>query len=255
MQWDGRSQASGQSYRIYAHQPPGPPPAKGYPLLVLTDAELFFASAVQQVSARAAMGDISAPLIVGVGFVDADPATVQTRRMENFGAGKAKEASAFTTFLTTELLPWVDSRWAVDPSSRSLFGFSLGALATLDMLLHQPTKFQQYIAASPSLWWNDGAMLKAFQAQPRHLHDARILVSWGDEEENPARAIGPAHLTDEERAGLVRDAQMIGNAQALVRQLRQNRSASVETWRFPDENHASVAWLSLSRAIGFALQR
>lgn len=255
IQWDRRSQATGRSHRIYAWVPPGPAPAEGYPLLVLTDAEQFFAGAVEQALTRSMLGDILPPLIVGVGHGDGDPSELHQRRIADFGSFAADRVSPFCGFLATELLPWITAQWSVDPARRGIFGFSLGALAGLQMLLHHPETFTRYVAASPALWWADRALIRAFAERTGRIDEAALLVTWGGDEDDPGRAVGAPGMTDDEAAGLVRMAKMIQNAQALVRILHQSETARVETWSFPGETHASVAWLSLARALGFALRR
>lgn len=258
LQWDRLSEETGRSYRIYVSPPPGPAPADGYPLLLVIDAEQFVFGAVQEARMRGALGDIGAPLIVAIGYGDCDPAWAHQRRIEDFGVIAPDGASQFCRFLVSELLPWVAAQWPVDPARRGIFGFSLGALAALEVLRQRPEAFNRYVAASPSLWWGDAAMIRAFAEEPPPATvskvPVRLLVSWGEHEEDPTRAIGVAGMTPEGAAQMVEMTRMITNAKTFVRHLRQADRLAVTTWSFPGETHASVAWAALSRALSFILR-
>lgn len=258
LQWDRVSEETGRSYRIYVSPPPGPVPANGNPLLLLIDAEQFVFGAVQEARMRGALGDIASPLIVAIGYGDCDPAVAHQRRIEDFGVLAPDGPSQFCRLLVSELLPWIEAHWPIDPARRGIFGFSLGALAALEVLRQRPTAFNRYVAASPSLWWGDRAMIRAFAQEnaPARPSDVsvRLLVSWGEYEEDPTKAIGVAGMTAAGAAQMVEMTRMIANAKTFVRQLRQADRLVVATLSFPGETHASVAWPALSRALSFILR-
>ncbi len=61
---------------------------------------------------------------------------------------------SFRRMIATELIPLIDRRYRTTPF-RILFGHSFGGLFTVDVLLTQPDLFRAYVAASPSLWWDN----------------------------------------------------------------------------------------------------
>ena len=63
-------------------------------------------------------------------------------------------AERFRRFLETEVMPFVEDRFRAGPR-RALMGESLGGLFVVDTLLDQPSLFHDYVAISPSLWWDD----------------------------------------------------------------------------------------------------
>lgn len=69
-------------------------------------------------------------------------------------------AADFRKYLKTEVIPWVDAHWHVGPK-RALIGESLAGLFVVDTLLNEPNLFDDYVAISPSLWWDDRALSKA----------------------------------------------------------------------------------------------
>ncbi len=64
------------------------------------------------------------------------------------GSGK------FRRFLAEELLPFVEGRYRTDGRT-ALMGESLAALFVIETLLETPGLFDDYIAISPSLWWEE----------------------------------------------------------------------------------------------------
>ncbi len=63
-------------------------------------------------------------------------------------------AEQFRRFLETEVMPFVEERFGVG-GRRALMGESLAGLFVIDTLLSQPSLFDDYVAISPSLWWDD----------------------------------------------------------------------------------------------------
>lgn len=62
-------------------------------------------------------------------------------------------AELFRRHISDEVIPYVEANYRVN-SRRILIGESLAAFFVVDTLLRRPTLFQDYIAISPSLWWN-----------------------------------------------------------------------------------------------------
>ncbi|MGH6633904.1 MAG: alpha/beta hydrolase, partial [Sphingopyxis sp.] len=94
------------------------------------------------------------------------------RRMEDFTAPVTSPAlkqlyakypsggrDAFRDFLLGELKPAIAKRYAVHPVRQSLYGHSLGGLFALHLFYSHPGAFDTIVAASPSIWWDDQAIL------------------------------------------------------------------------------------------------
>lgn len=65
----------------------------------------------------------------------------------------------FISFIEKELQPFINKKYKTN-SSETLIGQSLGGLLATEILLTKPALFDKYIIISPSLWWNDGSLLK-----------------------------------------------------------------------------------------------
>ncbi len=86
-------------------------------------------------------------------------------------------------FLQTELQPAIRARYRTS-DERALIGESLAGLFVVETVLRAPELFQTYVALDPSLWWNDGFLIKsapaslgALKGRPLHL----LLYSGGPE--------------------------------------------------------------------------
>jgi hypothetical protein len=219
-------------------------------------------------------------LVVGVGYPTTDPRELGTLRCrdltpptpleniritpgqppatsENYGG-----SPQFLRFLTEELRPLIASRWSVDPKSQTLYGYSLGGLFTLSALFSDPTAFSTYVAGSPSIWWNDRAVLEGVPDFARRIEageaSPRVLVSIGAFEQDGTRTPTPPGMTPEAVRALVESACMVDNARELGQRLAALDGHGAYEGRFhlfDGEDHQSAMAASIGRALDFALRR
>lgn len=79
----------------------------------------------------------------------------------------------FARFLLERLRPEIARRYPVAAKRQSLFGHSLGGLFALHMLYSRPDAFEAIVAASPSIWWSDKAILAEEKAFSDRLASAK----------------------------------------------------------------------------------
>jgi predicted alpha/beta superfamily hydrolase len=205
--WDIESR-QGEIYRIHVSRPPGEPPAGGYPVLYVLDANAVFAGFAEARRIQSAYPTgADKMIIVGVGYPGGK--LYDSRRVGDFTPPIQNPALAayhrndpqgrratFADFLLDELRPEVARRYSVHPDRQSLYGHSLGGLFALHMLYARPDAFHTITAASASLWWDDQMILaeeSAFRAAlrsaspPRHV--ARLLLLVGEAEEAPVTVL------------------------------------------------------------------
>ena len=91
-------------------------------------------------------------------------------------------SEAFLAFLTRQVIPYVEAHYPVS-DRRALIGESLAGLFVTDTFLHAPSSFTDYIAVSPSLWWDDQAAGKAAPALLAQHDDAErhLYLTMADE--------------------------------------------------------------------------
>lgn len=157
-----------------------------YPVLYLLDGALD--QDYHHIAGLAQLGSLSwtyGPLIV-VGVQTKDrraeltPRASDARYLQAFP--QSGGAERFRRFLETEVLPFVEERFRAGPR-RALMGESLGGLFVVDTLLDQPSMFNDYVAISPSLWWDDRLFLNDAATRLRAADGAgrRLYLAMADE--------------------------------------------------------------------------
>lgn len=68
-------------------------------------------------------------------------------------------SAKFIEFIEKELQPYIEHNYK-SAQDKTIIGQSLGGLLATEILFTQPKLFNRYIIISPSLWWNDGSLLK-----------------------------------------------------------------------------------------------
>jgi predicted alpha/beta superfamily hydrolase len=113
----------------------------------------------------------------------------------------------------------------------------------LRALFTEPAAFRTFLASSPSIWWDDKAVLRDELGFSRQVTAGRVrprvFIDVGRLEQNSSS-------TD----------LMVTNAAALGARLAGLKGGSgyaVKTVVFPDETHLSVIPAAASRALTFAL--
>jgi len=274
--FDLRSKHSGRTYRISVFEPLAPPPEAGYPVVTVTDGSLTFPISATM-SGAASMGG-SGALVVGVSYPTKDPAAPMRLRLRDLTpetplsrirpipglpppvADDYGAAEPFYRFLTEELRPAIAKRYKVDPARQTLYGHSLGGLFTLGVLFQHPEAYQTYCASSPSIWWNQRALLKLEPKFAKRVAagevSAKVLVMIGGLEQT-LPAIPPPPYTAAQAKKLLKDARMVDNARELSARLAALKGGAGYEARFVefiDEDHMSVLPASLSRSLVFALR-
>lgn len=90
-------------------------------------------------------------------------------------------ADKFLSFITNDLIPFVESKYNIIPGERTLIGHSLGGLFVTYSLFENPDIFQRYVIISPALFWDDNYILKMENRfyQKRKSINAIIYTSVG----------------------------------------------------------------------------
>lgn len=91
-------------------------------------------------------------------------------------------AQKFRTYLEQEVIPFIEGRFDVE-KHRVIIGESLAGLFVVDSLLNQPDLFDDYIAISPSLWWDDrrlGILAEQLLARTDY-EEKRVYLTIADE--------------------------------------------------------------------------
>lgn len=239
------------------------PPA----VLYLTDANGTFGAAVDLVRSMQLAAHLPPLLVVGIGYRLgglAETLAVRTRDLTPsadpgfarlFPAQAAMGgASRLLAFIRAELMPWVCSRYAVDPENAAYFGHSFGGLFGLYALFTAPEAFRRYGIGSPSLWWDRGVIFEHEARYAAHHDDlaAKVFLGIGANETHEGRQREAARLPPGERAKAgARRIDMVADLLRMAERLADRGYPSLELRSevLPDEFHVTVPLLNLSRAL------
>ena len=231
------------TYDIQLYIPDGPVPEVGFPVIYVLDGAGYFhyvKDTIRLQSRNSPKTGVNAAIVVGICH---DESAMRTRRFYDFTAQAAeykypKRMNAripeqvgggedFQRFIEEELKPKLESEYAINRNKQTLFGHSLGGYFVLWNLFNKKS-YQNYIAISPSIWWNDHELMYMSERFLMSEYEAhRLFIAVGEKE---------GHM--------VQDAETIAE-NLLVAKL------SVDFYVAEDENHASVVPTVVSRALRF----
>ena len=237
--------------RVFLAWPEQPAPPAGYPLLCLLDGHTLFGTAVEAArlqAGRPGATGVQPGVVLGLGHPGNRAAHTAGRRRDYTpppfdpvqGTGGAGHLLAL---LEARILPKVSALLPIDPARLALFGHSLGGLVPLHALLSRSPLFARFVAASPSLWWADHALLHRAETATFATPSRLLLTVGGAERPDPA-------CTDPERLARQRRTRMVESVHALAALL--SPIMPVTCIEFPGENHGSVLPAAISRGVGFA---
>ncbi|WP_052384120.1 alpha/beta hydrolase [Litchfieldella xinjiangensis] len=252
------SPQTGREYLIQVSLPKAAPPANGYPVLYVLDGNIRFPllAAARQTLVRQGMAREGVPwVIVGIGYPGVDDLDIDARAEDltppapalsetgDPGGRPQGGGERFLTFIEETLKPAMAERYPLDRQRQALLGHSYGGLFVLDTLLRHPEAFSDYLAISPSIWWNQ-----------RYLFEVLDNVSAFPTEEGPpvkrvVIAVGGLEQSarpgeeGSERARRREANAMIDNARAMADAL-PHALPWVDTHfvLFEGEDHGSVMW-------------
>lgn len=236
------SKRTGRQYRISVAEPMAPPPEGGYPVLYLLDANASFGTFAEAVrlQTRRPRGHEPA-IIVGIGYDSPDPMVTPDRFIDYTEPADPDKmpvrpdgslwpenggAEDFLNFISEQLKPEIERMYSIHPKRQSLLGHSLGGFFALYAMMTRTELFQQYIAASPSVWWNDQAL---------YGHLDRWLASRQAGRE-PLQSVGCMICVGSEEKG-----GMLEGARDMAQRLRQHREhVEVQYFEVEGEGHVSL---------------
>lgn len=260
-QRDLASSITGGQYRIFISVPDTPAPAAGHPVLYALDGNVSFPMLAQMARTaawRSKATGRAAPVVVGIGYpTDEDYHPDRGRDYTPPTAGApATEGGAdrFLDFIEQELKPLVRSLAPVDPQRQALYGHSYGGLCTLHALFTRPAMFQAWLAASPSIWYRERAVLAGLDGFDKRVAALAVKPSvllCAGELEQPAG--GGAGAAPGSRDAIAAQRRMIDEARDLSVKLgtMSGTISRAQFMLFPREDHGSAAFPAMARGLEF----
>lgn len=246
-----------REYHIFVSVPAEAPPPQGFPVIYVLDGNAVFGTATEAVRAQSRFPErtgVHPAILVGIGYPTEGPFhvsrhydfTLPVPRFELPPSPNGSEwpeqggAEAFLSFIEDELKPMIAKEFPIDATKTTLFGHSLGGLFVLYTLFTRPYSFKTYIAGSPSIYWNERALLEKEEAF-RSLLDGSmtidLLLTAGELERSHESAVNT-------------------KTQSLAARLAalEHKHLSIEYREFANESHISVLPVLISQGIRYAMR-
>ncbi|MGC4028564.1 MAG: alpha/beta hydrolase-fold protein [Steroidobacteraceae bacterium] len=255
-------------YELCIWCPEQPPPAGGFPVVLVLDAGLAFTCFVECVrggARRPQATGIDAAVVAGLRSVAPDKA-LRDARMRDYTAGSCADeadggagggAEAFLAFIEKQVLPAIEQRAPVDASRRTLFGHSLAGYFCLWALARRPGLFDRHVAISPSVWWDPQAL---WAEPPVHTAVGDGTIEAGSsglyvavgEWEATAAPWQQAGGADPQRDARRESRRMVEQARSTSARFASRLPVGAVTFEvLPGEDHFSVVLPAVPRALRF----
>lgn len=266
-----KATSNDRTYRIQVSAV-GEAPASGYPVLYVLDGDGVFPMAsliAQGMMMRMQENNAVPMLIVGVGYgtdglIDlharAKDYTPPAPNYHNTGDRLSTDfggADDFYTFISHEL-PYTLAQqgYAINQQQQNIFGHSYGGLFVLYTLMHHPDHFANYIAASPSIWWNQKHILTYTPMLKDKLTTSSttrgVRLTAGEYEQT----LAPYLPDSSERQALLTARGMVSNTLQLAEQLHQQYpQLTVDAHIYNAQTHASTLVPALNDGLKWLYQR
>ncbi|WP_228201334.1 alpha/beta hydrolase [Aliarcobacter skirrowii] len=187
-----------QNYLIQIYKPKKEMPKNGYEVVYVLDGNATFpySSIMAQIIDNNTRFNKVPPLIVAIGYVSKELFDVKARSFDytppyngelkfpkNRGNSQFVQGGAdkFYSFIQKQLKPIIEKNYHINKQKQTLFGHSYGGLFTLYAFLNHSKDFQNFVAASPSIWWNDYYILKKLKESKLKLNSyTKLFLSVGE---------------------------------------------------------------------------
>jgi len=179
------SKTLGEERKIWVYVPDGAKDtSRRFPVLYLLDGDAHFSSVVGMIQELSGVnGNTICPDMIVVGIPNTNrtrdltpthsllyPDGTKSNDLKSSGGGEK-----FTAFMQKELIPHIDSLYPVAPY-KMLVGHSFGGLTVMNIMVHHPDMFNNYVAIDPSMWWDKQKLLnQARDAFQQHSYKGKAL--------------------------------------------------------------------------------
>ena len=186
-------------------------------------------------------GNEACPPMIVVGLVNTD-------RERDFYPDLSNDL--FSQFMTTELLPYIDTNFPTQPF-RILIGHSLGGLRTIHTSMFNEDLFKGFIAIDSSLGQTQNAWYNGVRAGIKDFYPEKSSIYVAMAQTMPGKMVHDTAL-------IKRDTTRYSNHMRRIMEFseslnkKNNKTRSKFYWEyFPDETHQSVTQLAMYNGVKF----
>ncbi len=167
-----------------------------YPVIYLLDGNAYFDQVSNSVDSYIKKKKVSVdPIVVGIGYENAY--VMDSLRNRDYTFPDALPADSFKTsgqgdkfyhFIKTKLVSYIDSAYRTDKSNRTIMGHSLGGyfvLSAFNQNLSDSLVFNNFIAASPSIYYHDNYLSREISSSPisqKNIENIKVYLTIGERE-------------------------------------------------------------------------
>ncbi len=265
--------AGSEPYRIFLFTPKGEPPAAGWPLLIMTDGNATFPFAFASMVTQAPYPtgtNVDWGVIAAIGYPSDEPYDA-LRRAWDLGPPPVKSYPPYfeggppvriggtgdlLDFIENQLFPRLAEMVRTDATRRSLFGHSFGGLFTLYALFERPGLFTNWIAASPTIYWEGSEILNDEASRQRVSGPAAFLhLSAGEYEGD---RLAPFQYRNDDAASRLekrKTERTVALAQEMATRLNGPETGIRTQFElFAGQTHMSVLGPAVNRAVSIAFE-
>lgn len=213
-----------------------------YPVIYLLDGsadeDFIHVSGLIQFNSFSWINRVPKSIVVGIATVDRRrdftyPTTIEEQKKI---APTSGHSDRFIAFLEKELQPFMSRNYKTN-GSKMIIGQSLGGLLATEILLKKPGLFDKYVIVSPSLWWDNGSLLKQSSDMLKDSFNEKTDIYIGVGKEGLAPGSIP-HV-------------MEVDANLLAEKLKAGKSKNVSVYfdYLPAEDHATISHQAIFNAL------
>jgi hypothetical protein len=153
-----------------------------------------FPHIVNTLDSLVALGEIRPVIVVGIQNTERrrDLTGPTTLASDSAIAVHVGGSATFRAFIRDELIPVIQQRYRCTEET-ALVGESLAGFFVVETALLEPGLFRRYIALSPSVWWNGGALVDSADTHLTGLGGRTLFFASADEQQI---ATGTARLAE-----------------------------------------------------------
>ena len=165
-----------------------------YPVIYLLDGNAYFDPVTNSVDSYIKTKKISVdPIVVGIGYENAYVMDSLRNRDYTFPDALPSDSfkisgqgDKFYNFIKTKMVSYIDSAYRTDKSNRTIMGHSLGGyfvLYALNKNLSDTLVFNNFIAASPSIYYHNNYLANEISSSPtnqRNIENIKLYLTIGE---------------------------------------------------------------------------
>jgi predicted alpha/beta superfamily hydrolase len=183
---------SGRIYQVYVRTPRGYDKGynktKSYPVIYLNDAPYTFQVASGVTHIPSFSTKYESVILVGISYAIGEKPRVSRTwdltpsydsNWKTYSGYQSGGADEYLRFLEKGLMPFVEKRYRVDASRRTLGGHSFGGLFAAWVMFVKPKLFENYIISGPSLWFDKKRMFEVEREYAETNNDLKVNVYFG----------------------------------------------------------------------------